>query len=318
MARRIRIIKKFNLIIYYYIIYYYNNMFKTPIITNGIWVNLNGVRRFIPLPVLKNMEIMDKKNPDEISDKLKKYINEVVNKMVIEIKSTKDKGKDGVDGKSAYEIAVERGYKGSEEEWLKSLKGEPGNNGSSVTPEQINDAVRLFMTQNKDLFKGDRGNNGSSVTPEQISNAVEQFMTQNKDLFKGEPGNDGDDGSSVTPQQIDIAVRKFIMDNTKVFINEIKNDTEFKEKICNECAKNFKAESDGSIEKLRTEIFDHLQKNNYIDAEFFRNFMLNLDSRFEKMGYKKSNRSWINRQIGKLTGNRPKPELPKGFETNSP
>lgn len=32
----------------------------------------------------------------------------------------------GADGKSAYEIAVEHGYVGTEEEWLASLKGEPG------------------------------------------------------------------------------------------------------------------------------------------------------------------------------------------------
>lgn len=32
----------------------------------------------------------------------------------------------GLDGKSAYEIAVEHGYVGTEEEWLASLKGEPG------------------------------------------------------------------------------------------------------------------------------------------------------------------------------------------------
>ena len=29
-------------------------------------------------------------------------------------------------GLSAYEIAVKHGFVGSEEEWLKSLKGEPG------------------------------------------------------------------------------------------------------------------------------------------------------------------------------------------------
>ena len=32
----------------------------------------------------------------------------------------------GADGKSAYEIAVEHGYVGTETEWLASLKGEPG------------------------------------------------------------------------------------------------------------------------------------------------------------------------------------------------
>lgn len=38
-------------------------------------------------------------------------------------------GRQGVDGKSAYEIAVEHGYIGSEAEWLASLKGEQGAQG---------------------------------------------------------------------------------------------------------------------------------------------------------------------------------------------
>lgn len=46
----------------------------------------------------------------------------------------------GKDGKSAYEIAIEDGYEGTEEEWLKSLKGEPGPKGD----------------------KGDKGDSGSS------------------------------------------------------------------------------------------------------------------------------------------------------------
>ena len=33
------------------------------------------------------------------------------------------------DGKSAYEIAVEKGFVGSEEEWLESLKGADGQQG---------------------------------------------------------------------------------------------------------------------------------------------------------------------------------------------
>lgn len=35
----------------------------------------------------------------------------------------------GLDGKSAYEIALEYGYEGTEEEWLESLKGEDGAAG---------------------------------------------------------------------------------------------------------------------------------------------------------------------------------------------
>lgn len=36
-------------------------------------------------------------------------------------------GKDGIDGKSAYEIAVDNGYSGTEVEWLESLKGKQGD-----------------------------------------------------------------------------------------------------------------------------------------------------------------------------------------------
>lgn len=36
-------------------------------------------------------------------------------------------------GPSAYEVAVKNGFEGTEEEWLASLKGEPGADGESVT-----------------------------------------------------------------------------------------------------------------------------------------------------------------------------------------
>ena len=54
----------------------------------------------------------------------------------IKIGLTGDKGQDGMDGKSAYAIAVERGFAGTENEWLNSLKGEKGAagpDGISVT-----------------------------------------------------------------------------------------------------------------------------------------------------------------------------------------
>ena len=34
-----------------------------------------------------------------------------------------------VQGKSAYEIAIENGYEGTEQEWLQSLKGKDGEKG---------------------------------------------------------------------------------------------------------------------------------------------------------------------------------------------
>lgn len=39
-------------------------------------------------------------------------------------------GSDGNDGKSAYQIALDEGFEGTEEEWLESLKGEDGASGS--------------------------------------------------------------------------------------------------------------------------------------------------------------------------------------------
>lgn len=38
-------------------------------------------------------------------------------------------GKDGKDGKSAYQIAVDGGFKGTEAEWITSLKGDKGDTG---------------------------------------------------------------------------------------------------------------------------------------------------------------------------------------------
>ena len=42
-------------------------------------------------------------------------------------------GRDGADGKSAYQIAVDGGFSGDEEEWLASLKGEDGAQGADGT-----------------------------------------------------------------------------------------------------------------------------------------------------------------------------------------
>ena len=45
-------------------------------------------------------------------------------------------GDNGDDGKSAYELAVENGYRGTEEEWLASLKGNTGDKGDDgITPK---------------------------------------------------------------------------------------------------------------------------------------------------------------------------------------
>ena len=68
----------------------------------------------------------------------------------------------GMNGKSAYEIAVDFGFKGNEEEWLKTLKGEPGQQGP-VGP------------------KGDKGNDGKQGPVGPKGNDCNAKMEFNKD-----------------------------------------------------------------------------------------------------------------------------------------
>ena len=48
-------------------------------------------------------------------------------------------GDDGLDGKSAYEIAVENGYTGTEQEWLQSLVGSSDANGVGIVDVTVNE-----------------------------------------------------------------------------------------------------------------------------------------------------------------------------------
>lgn len=49
-----------------------------------------------------------------------------------QIKKLKINGREySIDGESAYEVAVRNGFEGTEEEWLASLKGEPGADGDT-------------------------------------------------------------------------------------------------------------------------------------------------------------------------------------------
>ena len=54
-------------------------------------------------------------------------------------------GIDGTDGKSAYIIAVEHGFTGTENEWLQSLKGADGKDG--ITPDMSNYATKADIAE---------------------------------------------------------------------------------------------------------------------------------------------------------------------------
>ena len=90
-------------------------------------------------------------------------------------------GEKGTDGKSAYQIAVEQGYQGSESDWLSSLKGDKGD-------------------------KGEKGNTGAKGNPGQdgadgksaYAIAVEHGYEDSEDKWllslKGEKGDTGERG----------------------------------------------------------------------------------------------------------------------------
>lgn len=81
-------------------------------------------------------------------------------------------GSNGDDGKSAYELAVENGYRGTEEEWLASLKGSAGDQGDDgVTPklEVRDDGYWYISYDNGQTWNklgpatGDPGEDGDSM-----------------------------------------------------------------------------------------------------------------------------------------------------------
>lgn len=86
-------------------------------------------------------------------------------------------GTPGQDGKSAYEIAVENGFQGTEEEWLASLKGDSGEDGFSPT-----------ITE-------DEGNDDSTYKLD-ITTKTGSFTTPNLMGADGAPGSDGQDGAT--------------------------------------------------------------------------------------------------------------------------
>lgn len=94
-------------------------------------------------------------------------------------------------GKSAYEIAVENGYEGSEAEWLESLKGEKGADGK----DGING------TDGKNGIDGQNGADGRGITSTEINANGELVLTYsdgsttNVGVVVGAKGDKGDTGT---------------------------------------------------------------------------------------------------------------------------
>lgn len=92
------------------------------------------------------------------------------------------RSRDGIDGLSAYEIAVAKGFKGSADEWIESLRGPRGEDGSDGGP----------------------GADGKSVDPAEVEALVRRTVDEiprPRDGIDGRDGRDGIDGKDGAPAE---------------------------------------------------------------------------------------------------------------------
>lgn len=119
---------------------------------------------------------------------------------------------------TAFDIAVNHGFAGSESEWLKSLKGDKGDTGHGLEIKGVYDTIKdirenvtnpkagdIYQDEGQVLYlwdgetwvslgsyKGEQGDKGDALTFEMLTD--EQKLELKGD--KGEPGEDGKDGEN--------------------------------------------------------------------------------------------------------------------------
>ena len=90
-------------------------------------------------------------------------------------------GGSGTAGKSAYEIAVDNGFIGTETEWLESLKGSDGDKGDNGTTPHIDETTKNWFIGDVDtgiLAQGTNGKDGKSIksiTKDENNNIITTF-----------------------------------------------------------------------------------------------------------------------------------------------
>lgn len=110
----------------------------------------------------------------------------------------KAQGTDGTNGESAYELAVEKGYNGTLEEWLASLKGINGTNGKSAYELAVEKGYNGTLDEWLTSLKGTDGDD--AITPQlKIENDYWYLSYDNGEtwtLLGKATGEDGKDGTS--------------------------------------------------------------------------------------------------------------------------
>ena len=98
-------------------------------------------------------------------------------------------GGSGTAGKSAYEIAVDNGFVGTETEWLESLKGAEGTNGATFTP-YVSSSGELSWTNDADKenpatvnIKGAKGDRGDSGVTTPINGFFTMYVDEDSNLW---------------------------------------------------------------------------------------------------------------------------------------
>ena len=102
-------------------------------------------------------------------------------------------GKDGADGKSAYQLAVENGYTGTVEEWLLSLVGATGEKGDKGDQGETG----AQGPQGEKGDKGDQGETGAQGPQGEKGDKGDQGETgaQGPQGEKGDKGDQGETGA---------------------------------------------------------------------------------------------------------------------------
>ena len=86
-------------------------------------------------------------------------------------------GTNGQDGKSAYEIAVDNGFVGTEQEWLESLKGQDGQDGILVDAPSDG---KVYGRQDATWVEVTGGGGGTTITVDNILSTTSENPVQNK------------------------------------------------------------------------------------------------------------------------------------------
>jgi hypothetical protein len=109
-------------------------------------------------------------------------------------------GGSGQDGKSAYEVAVDEGFIGTEQEWLDSLVGEDGIDGKSAYEVAVDEGFIGTEQEWLDSLVGQDGIDGKSAYEVAVD---EGFIGTEQEWLDSLVGQDGIDGKSAYEVAVD-------------------------------------------------------------------------------------------------------------------